>query len=150
MITAGGTGAVDTAVFVLAAGDVIRNIATNILWTNGILDCLPHQCSLRRVSSPNGKTRGQIIQKPRYSGKYNSRLRFYNSYILNLIDVFSVCVNKYVKWKWFEVLDGLLGPYWKAAGLAFNCTFLLFGSVIQLIACARFFSLFFFPNLFIV
>ncbi|URD80542.1 auxin transporter-like protein 1 [Musa troglodytarum] len=37
---------------------------------------------------------------------------------------------------WFEVLDGLLGPYWKAAGLAFNCTFLLFGSVIQLIACA--------------
>ncbi|KAG7600767.1 putative amino acid transporter, transmembrane domain-containing protein [Arabidopsis thaliana] len=38
--------------------------------------------------------------------------------------------------QWFEVLDGLLGPYWKAAGLAFNCTFLLFGSVIQLIACA--------------
>lgn len=39
--------------------------------------------------------------------------------------------------QWFEVLDGLLGPYWKAMGLAFNCTFLLFGSVIQLIACAR-------------
>ncbi|KAH9613089.1 hypothetical protein KSS87_001477 [Heliosperma pusillum] len=39
--------------------------------------------------------------------------------------------------QWFEVLDGLLGPYWKAVGLAFNCTFLLFGSVIQLIACAR-------------
>ncbi|XAR65916.1 hypothetical protein NMG60_11011921 [Bertholletia excelsa] len=38
--------------------------------------------------------------------------------------------------QWFEVLDGLLGPYWKAAGLAFNCTLLLFGSVIQLIACA--------------
>ncbi|KAG8649420.1 hypothetical protein MANES_08G090700v8 [Manihot esculenta] len=38
--------------------------------------------------------------------------------------------------QWFEVLDGLLGPYWKALGLAFNCTFLLFGSVIQLIACA--------------
>lgn len=37
--------------------------------------------------------------------------------------------------QWFEVLDGLLGPYWKAAGLAFNCIFLLFGSVIQLIAC---------------
>lgn len=35
------------------------------------------------------------------------------------------------------MLDGLLGPYWKAAGLAFNCTFLLFGTVIQLIACAR-------------
>ncbi|GER37961.1 auxin transporter-like protein [Striga asiatica] len=42
--------------------------------------------------------------------------------------------------QWFEVLDGLLGPYWKAAGLAFNCTFLLFGSVIQLIACARIWS----------
>jgi hypothetical protein len=39
--------------------------------------------------------------------------------------------------QWFEVLDGLLGPYWKAAGLFFNCTFLLFGGVIQLIACAR-------------
>uniref|UniRef100_A0A6N2LR67 Amino acid transporter transmembrane domain-containing protein n=1 Tax=Salix viminalis TaxID=40686 RepID=A0A6N2LR67_SALVM len=39
--------------------------------------------------------------------------------------------------QWFEVLDGLLGPSWKAIGLAFNCTFLLFGSVIQLIACAR-------------
>ncbi|CAK9227929.1 unnamed protein product, partial [Sphagnum troendelagicum] len=38
--------------------------------------------------------------------------------------------------QWFEVLDGLLGPYWKAAGLFFNCTFLLFGGVIQLIACA--------------
>ncbi|PPS01756.1 hypothetical protein GOBAR_AA18924 [Gossypium barbadense] len=38
--------------------------------------------------------------------------------------------------QWFEVLDGLLGPYWKAVGLAFNCTFLLFGTVIQLIACA--------------
>nr|KAJ0188673.1 hypothetical protein LSAT_V11C900482270 [Lactuca sativa] len=42
--------------------------------------------------------------------------------------------------QWFEVLDGLLGPHWKAIGLAFNCTFLLFGSVIQLIACARIWS----------
>nr|KYP35247.1 Auxin transporter-like protein 2 [Cajanus cajan] len=39
--------------------------------------------------------------------------------------------------QWFEVLDGLLGLYWKAAGLTFNCTFLLFESVIQLIGCAR-------------
>ncbi|RAL39271.1 hypothetical protein DM860_002804 [Cuscuta australis] len=38
--------------------------------------------------------------------------------------------------QWFEVLDGLLGGYWKGVGLVFNCTFLLFGSVIQLIACA--------------
>lgn len=39
--------------------------------------------------------------------------------------------------QWFEVLDGLLGRHWRNVGLAFNCTFLLFGSVIQLIACAR-------------
>uniref|UniRef100_A0A804LPM3 Amino acid transporter transmembrane domain-containing protein n=1 Tax=Zea mays TaxID=4577 RepID=A0A804LPM3_MAIZE len=38
--------------------------------------------------------------------------------------------------QWFEVLDGLLGRHWRNAGLAFNCTFLLFGSVIQLIGCA--------------
>ncbi|EAY80094.1 hypothetical protein EE612_053740 [Oryza sativa] len=38
--------------------------------------------------------------------------------------------------QWFEVLDGLLGRHWRNAGLLFNCTFLLFGSVIQLIACA--------------
>ncbi|XP_058737039.1 auxin transporter-like protein 2 [Vicia villosa] len=38
--------------------------------------------------------------------------------------------------QWFEILDGLLGPFWKALGLAFNCTYLVFGSVIQLIACA--------------
>ncbi|MQM15055.1 hypothetical protein Taro_047991 [Colocasia esculenta] len=38
--------------------------------------------------------------------------------------------------QWFEVLDGLLGKHWRNVGLAFNCTFLLLGSVIQLIACA--------------
>nr|CAB3465072.1 unnamed protein product [Digitaria exilis] len=38
--------------------------------------------------------------------------------------------------QWFEVLDALLGPYWKAAGLVCNCTFLFFAAVIQLIACA--------------
>ncbi|CAL0315758.1 unnamed protein product [Lupinus luteus] len=38
--------------------------------------------------------------------------------------------------QWYEVLEGLLGPYWKAIGLFFNCTLLLFGCVIQLIACA--------------
>ncbi|CAN6485332.1 unnamed protein product [Victoria cruziana] len=44
--------------------------------------------------------------------------------------------------QWFEVLDGLLGKHWRNVGLAFNCTFLLFGSVIQLIACARCFIYF--------
>jgi len=43
--------------------------------------------------------------------------------------------------QWFEVLDGLLGKHWRNVGLAFNCTFLLFGSVIQLIACARYHAL---------
>ncbi|XP_010534639.1 PREDICTED: auxin transporter-like protein 3 [Tarenaya hassleriana] len=38
--------------------------------------------------------------------------------------------------QWFEVLGGLLGKHWRNLGLVFNCTFLLFGSVIQLIACA--------------
>ncbi|KAI5022516.1 hypothetical protein ZWY2020_059246 [Hordeum vulgare] len=38
--------------------------------------------------------------------------------------------------QWFEVLDGLLGRHWRNTRLAFNCTFLLFGSVIQLIGCA--------------
>ncbi|KAM7252900.1 hypothetical protein ACFE04_025518 [Oxalis oulophora] len=42
--------------------------------------------------------------------------------------------------QWFEVLDGLLGKHWRNVGLLFNCTFLLFGSVIQLIACARIWS----------
>lgn len=52
-----------------------------------------------------------------------------------------ICVNNkcvyLIFMQWFEILDGLLGSTWKAIGLAFNCTFLLFGSVIQLIACAR-------------
>jgi auxin influx carrier (AUX1 LAX family) len=42
--------------------------------------------------------------------------------------------------QWFEVLHGLLGSHWRNVGLFFNCTFLLFGSVIQLIACARYTS----------
>ncbi|KAJ0582373.1 hypothetical protein HanHA300_Chr04g0151521 [Helianthus annuus] len=46
--------------------------------------------------------------------------------------------------QWFEVLNGLLGPHLKVVGLAFNCTFLLFGSLIQLIACAR--SAYFSPS----
>ncbi|KAH0451155.1 hypothetical protein IEQ34_018454 [Dendrobium chrysotoxum] len=38
--------------------------------------------------------------------------------------------------QWFEVIEELLGKHWRKMGLVFNCTFLLFGSVIQLIACA--------------
>ncbi|KAG5066237.1 hypothetical protein JHK86_009968 [Glycine max] len=39
--------------------------------------------------------------------------------------------------QWIEILDGLLKKHWRNMGLASNYTFLLFGSVIQLIACAR-------------
>ncbi|KAG5034929.1 hypothetical protein JHK87_009839 [Glycine soja] len=39
--------------------------------------------------------------------------------------------------QWVEILDGLLKRHWRNMGLASNYTFLLFGSVIQLIACAR-------------
>ncbi|KAG5049140.1 hypothetical protein JHK85_010243 [Glycine max] len=39
--------------------------------------------------------------------------------------------------QWVEILDGLLKKHWRNMGLASNYTFLLFGSVIQLIACAR-------------
>ncbi|KAG0576859.1 hypothetical protein M758_UG060600 [Ceratodon purpureus] len=37
--------------------------------------------------------------------------------------------------QWFEVLDGLLGKKWKYVGLAFNCVYLLFAAITQLIAC---------------
>lgn len=39
--------------------------------------------------------------------------------------------------QWFEVLDGLLGKKWKYVGLAFNCVYLLFAAITQLIACGR-------------
>lgn len=39
--------------------------------------------------------------------------------------------------QWFEILDGLWDCTKKKIGLAFNCTFLLFGSIINLIDCAR-------------
>jgi hypothetical protein len=58
--------------------------------------------------------------------------------VLNLTVHASLLINRL---QWFEVLDGLLGKHWRNVGLVFNCTFLLFGSVIQLIACARYHAL---------
>lgn len=40
--------------------------------------------------------------------------------------------------QWFEVLDGLLGRKWKFLGLGFNCVYLLFSAITQLIACGRY------------
>lgn len=55
-----------------------------------------------------------------------------------MIESFNGVLKKIKSLQWFEVLDGLLGKHWRNVGLGFNCTFLLFGSVIQLIACARY------------
>ena len=45
----GGTSAVDTALFLLSIGYAVRNSASGILWTDGKLDCISHQCTLHRV-----------------------------------------------------------------------------------------------------
>ncbi|CAL9098230.1 unnamed protein product [Musa textilis] len=99
---AGGAGAVDDEVLVLAAGDagVILQLFYRFLgsWTAYISSVL------------------YIVYRTR---KEKQNVNFKIHVIL-----------------WFEVLDGLLGTYWKAAGLVFNCTILLFGSIILLIACA--------------
>jgi auxin influx carrier (AUX1 LAX family) len=67
------------------------------------------------------------------------RLRVTRTQSMHLLVDQSICSEpRYASaLQWFEVLDGLLGRHWRNVGLAFNCTFLLFGSVIQLIACAR-------------
>jgi auxin influx carrier (AUX1 LAX family) len=67
------------------------------------------------------------------------RLRVARTQSMHLLVDQSICSEpRYASaLQWFEVLDGLLGRHWRNVGLAFNCTFLLFGSVIQLIACAR-------------
>lgn len=57
---------------------------------------------------------------------------------IDFIFLLWACFELNFRGQWFEVLDGLLGKHWRNVGLAFNCTFLLFGSVIQLIACARY------------
>ncbi|KAJ7298168.1 hypothetical protein O6H91_Y013100 [Diphasiastrum complanatum] len=55
-------------------------------------------------------------------------------------DYRSIKENQNVSFKkhiiqWYEVLGGLLGPWWKAMGLIFSTTYLLCASTIQLIAC---------------
>ncbi|KAJ7520803.1 hypothetical protein O6H91_19G023700 [Diphasiastrum complanatum] len=55
-------------------------------------------------------------------------------------DYRSIKENQHVSFKnhtiqWYEVLGGLLGPWWKAVGLIFSTTYLFCGSIIQLVAC---------------
>ncbi|KAG6535248.1 hypothetical protein ZIOFF_000213 [Zingiber officinale] len=126
---AGGAGAADAAVLVLAAGDAVGGDLAAVLRAPRKLDGVPHQRPLHRVPHPQGKGKRQL-QESRYPGGKRPLLPFRPLYCSLLRSDPSSPVL------WFEVLDGLLGSYWKAVGLAFNCTFLLFGSVIQLIACA--------------
>ncbi|KAJ7520843.1 hypothetical protein O6H91_19G025300 [Diphasiastrum complanatum] len=55
-------------------------------------------------------------------------------------DYRSIKENQHVSFKnhtiqWFEVLGGLLGPWWKVVGLIFNTVLLFFTTTIQLVAC---------------
>ncbi|KAJ7520844.1 hypothetical protein O6H91_19G025300 [Diphasiastrum complanatum] len=57
-------------------------------------------------------------------------------------DYRSIKENQHVSFKnhtiqWFEVLGGLLGPWWKVVGLIFNTVLLFFTTTIQLVACGR-------------
>lgn len=105
------------------------------------------------LSTEGGRRRRTLASKTtsfRLKKKKTEFVSLVSVFLNKIVDYFIKCL---VFWQWFEVLDGLLGPWWKAIGLAFNCTFLLFGSVIQLIACARslcfliFFSSSFFENI---
>lgn len=138
----GCSGSVNAAILFLSNGDAFRDYSAGLLWSAWKLDCLSDQCSLRRVPKQKRERECQL-QEPCYSGKPCEKahnfmeLKFLNFSIQKLIYIYIYFSLFWIFGQWFEVLDGLLGPYWKAAGLAFNCTFLLFGSVIQLIACAR-------------
>lgn len=89
--------------------------------------------------------RNHVIQ---VRNSFSAEFAYIVDVLIQLYDLFvfvALCTLCYGM-EWFEVLDGLLGKHWRNVGLAFNCTFLLLGSVIQLIACARyecFFSSFF-------
>ena len=64
---AGGAGAADAALLLLAAGHGLRRAAPDLLRPHGQLDRLPHQRPLRRVPRPQGEGRRQL-QEPRHPG----------------------------------------------------------------------------------
>lgn len=76
----------------------------------------------------------------RYTNSFSAEFAYIVDVLVQLYDllVFVALWTLCYGMEWFEVLDGLLGKHWRNVGLTFNCTFLLFGSVIQLIACARY------------
>ena len=161
----GCSGSVNTAILFLSNGYAFRDFTANLLWYDGKLDCLPDQYPIRWVPEPKGKRECQL-QEPCHPGKFfnTTTINHQKQYNFHTSQIYSLNFNAendlfffflfffnnpfWIFGQWFEVLDGLLGPYWKAVGLAFNCTFLLCGSVIQLIACARS-SFFFFCFLFL-
>jgi hypothetical protein len=65
--SAGGAGAADAAVLVLAAGHALRRAAAGLVRPHGQLDRLPHQRALRRVPRPEGEG-GRQLQEPRHPG----------------------------------------------------------------------------------
>jgi hypothetical protein len=69
MAFAGGAGAADAAVLVLADGHGLRRAAPGVLRPHGQLDRLPHQ---RRVPHPQGEARRQL-QEPRHPGRHSPR-----------------------------------------------------------------------------
>ncbi|RRT79451.1 hypothetical protein B296_00022522 [Ensete ventricosum] len=62
---AGGAGAVDATVLLLAAGDAVRGDPSAVLRLPRKLDCLPHQRTVHRVPHPKGEGKRQL-QEPRY------------------------------------------------------------------------------------
>ncbi|RWW17602.1 hypothetical protein BHE74_00006818 [Ensete ventricosum] len=65
---AGGAGAVDATVLLLATGDAVRGDPSAVLRLPRKLDGLPHQRTVHRVPHPKGEGKRQL-QEPRYPGQ---------------------------------------------------------------------------------
>ena len=79
----GCSGSVNAAILFLSNGHAFRDYTAGLLWPAWKLDCLSHQCSLRRVPKPKGERERQI-QEPCHPGKafeeahYFMQLKFLN------------------------------------------------------------------------
>lgn len=141
----GSSSITDLTILIFTTWDAVWDHLPAVLWDTRKLDCLLDQCFVHWVQNKERKREGWL-QKPCHSGTQNlqqNNLKTHWNLMRFLSDFWNGFVFKIWNLKWFEVLDGLLGKHWRNVGLAFNCTFLLFGSVIQLIACARYLSSFY-------